>query len=632
MSRLFSGWGDAPVDVGVNPTKRLQHMRDLQSAHNARVAAEKERINYNRSEYARQRDMEPVGDIEDLPGGKAAPMTAGIPAGPAESTAAASSGSFTAAPAQTPVRSTQQAQYTRNNVTPQVTTNQGNNESGVLSRSGNPNAYSTGIQSKGAGYAAASPQPANKNIQTRGAAYAAANPQKQGGQTNTTQQQRYDELRAKNFTATTGGNETPAEAKKTWSAGDPTAYDPKKTATPTGQRTPRGEQYATAKTPYDALIAKAAADAGLDPEVFKRLIGTESSFRPDPPVVIGANGQRHLGIAQISDLHGMSDADRRNPEVALPFAARLFAKYLKESNGDYNEALLRYKGATSERGRAAMQGPVQDILSGTRYLNGQTAAPAATQTAGVPGGAPTAQAPAAQPAAQAPAMTFTPEQVTQVAAATDQELRMTKMRLDEINRRLSYAPTAQEAAQLRQQALDLKFGAYGAQLKNAFVQSMGGNPDALTQLATAAGVQYAQTPQGFVAVRLDPAKGQYVAVSQPMPMHVFARDMYDEASGAAERARAAQHAANAKAQGEIAVKNAENQNAMNKTYLEKNLDLRNKLAENRVGEDEITGVTPFNDGRALIRTKRGVIEYIPEQDMGDGVPVPSRLQYMDVQR
>jgi hypothetical protein len=572
-----------PADAAGNAEYQTKMLANLQTMREN----ERSRIDRQRTEKQRETLMAPVDGPEDLPAGAPAPMSAGIPV-PAAAAATANTGAFTS----TPVPDIQKSQYLRNNVTPAVTPNQSDAESARLARQA-PLVRKFGEPVDIAGKAG--------------------------------QQRRYNELKAKNPTTRSGGNESPAEAKRLLDKPVPASA-----ATP-GARTKRGEQYATAKTPYDAAITKAAAEAGLDPEVFKRLIGTESSFRPDPPVVIGANGQRHLGIAQISDLHGMSDEDRRNPDVALPFAAKLFAKYLKDANGDYNEALLRYKGATSAKGRESMRGPIEDILSGTRYLGGQqpTQTSAAPQ-AQTPGAAPAPQAQA--PAAATPPMQFTPEQVNQLAVATDQELRMINMKLAEVNRQLAVAPTAAQAVQLRTQANDLRFGAYGAQLKNAFVQAISGNQDAVGQLANAAGVQYAQTPQGFVAVRLDPAKGQYVAVTEPAPMHVFVRQMYDEASGAAARAREAQNVANAKASGEIAVERAKNEGAMSKAYLEKNLELRNKLAEQGLNSEQALGITPNADGTALVRMPNGLFLFTPEQDMGDGVPVPSSLQYISPQR
>jgi hypothetical protein len=594
LTPLF-GYADTgiPADARANADYQSKMLANLQTMREN----ERSRIDRQRTEKQRETLMAPVDGPEDLPKGAPAPMSAGMPApAAAPAPAQANTGSFAAS---APVSDARRAQYTNANVTPATTPNQSDAESARLSRAprGKP-----GVLDQ---VAAVTTMPGALAMEPAA------------------QQQRYAELKAKNPSKSSGGNESPAEAKRLLDK-------PVPAATP-GARTKRGEQYATAKTPYDATITKAATDAGLDPEVFKRLIGSESSFRPDPPVVVGANGQRHLGIAQISDLHGMSDADRRNPDIALPFAAKLFAKYLKESDGDYNEALLRYKGATSAKGRESMRGPIEDILSGTRYLGGQqptqTSAAPQTQT---PGAAPAPQAQA--PAAATPPMQFTPEQVNQLAVATDQEMRMINMKLAEVNRQLSVAPTAADAVRLRTQANDLRFGAYGAQLKNAFVQGISGNQDAIGQLANAAGVQYAQTPQGFVAVRLDPAKGQYVAVTEPAPMHVFVRQMYDEASGAAAKAREAQNAAQAKVNADISLERVRNEGAMAKAYLEGNITLRNKLAEARINENDIEGITfsPDGSGRALIRTKRGVIQYNPEQDMGDGVPVPAGLSNLPI--
>jgi hypothetical protein len=175
--------------------------------------------------------------------------------------------------------------------------------------------------------------------------------------------------------------------------------DPYATGTPT-QPTKAAQSYDNKVTPYDALMAQSAAQYGIDPVVFKRLIGTESSFRPDPGVVIGANGQRHIGIAQISDLHGLSDADRRNPAIAIPFAAQLLAKEIQKTGGNVEEALMNYKGATQPKGRAAMSKPIGDILSGLT----PTATPAAAAAPGAAPAAPEPFKPAATPAKTADAV------------------------------------------------------------------------------------------------------------------------------------------------------------------------------------------------------------------------------------
>ena len=128
------------------------------------------------------------------------------------------------------------------------------------------------------------------------------------------------------------------------------------------QPTKQALQYDNKDTPYDALITQSAQRHGLDPTVFKRLIGTESSFRP---AAVSPRGERFgLGIAQIAEVHGLTREQRLDPNTAIPFAAQLLARYLQESGGNYEQAIQRYKGAASERGKAAMAGPIRTILSG----------------------------------------------------------------------------------------------------------------------------------------------------------------------------------------------------------------------------------------------------------------------------
>jgi soluble lytic murein transglycosylase-like protein len=124
----------------------------------------------------------------------------------------------------------------------------------------------------------------------------------------------------------------------------------------------KAQQYDNAKTQYDTLIAQAAQTNGIDPVVFKRLIGTESSFNPS---AVSPRGEKYgLGIAQIASVHGVPREDMLNPQVAIPFAAQLFSKYLAEANGDYQQAIMKYKGASSTQGKQSMTGPAATILAG----------------------------------------------------------------------------------------------------------------------------------------------------------------------------------------------------------------------------------------------------------------------------
>lgn len=153
------------------------------------------------------------------------------------------------------------------------------------------------------------------------------------------------------------------------------------------QPTKAAQQYDTKTTPYDALIAQSAQQYGIDPVVFKRLIGTESSFSP---TAVSPRGEKFgLGIAQIADVHGLTREQRLDPNTAIPFAAQLFSQYLQQSGGNYEQALQRYKGASSAGGKAAMSGPINTILSG--LVPSAQAAPGAPAALGAPvaGAAPT---------------------------------------------------------------------------------------------------------------------------------------------------------------------------------------------------------------------------------------------------
>ena len=172
---------------------------------------------------------------------------------------------------------------------------------------------------------------------------------------------------------------------------------PPKPTEPTApaQPTKRAQSYDNKVTPYDAIIQQSATQYGIDPVVFKRLIGTESSFNP---TAVSPRGEKFgLGIAQIAAVHGLSREQMLDPNTAIPFAAQLFSQMVQQSGGNVEEALMRYKGATSEKGRAAMSKPIKDIVSGITPSATPTAVAAAPGAARAPGAAPAA--PGAAPTA-----------------------------------------------------------------------------------------------------------------------------------------------------------------------------------------------------------------------------------------
>ena len=146
------------------------------------------------------------------------------------------------------------------------------------------------------------------------------------------------------------------------------------TAAPT-QPTKRAQAFDNKTTPYDAIIQQSAAQYGIDPVVFKRLIGTESSFSP---TAVSPRGEKFgLGIAQIAAVHGLSREQMLDPNAAIPFAAKLFSQYIRGADGNVEEALMNYKGASSKKGRAEMSKPIGDILSGLTLSAAPTAPGAA---------------------------------------------------------------------------------------------------------------------------------------------------------------------------------------------------------------------------------------------------------------
>jgi hypothetical protein len=143
-------------------------------------------------------------------------------------------------------------------------------------------------------------------------------------------------------------------------------------------------------------------------------------------------------------------------------------------------------------------------------------------------------------------------------------------------------------------------------------------------------VQYAQTPQGFVAVALG-QDGQYRATTPPMPRERFINTLYSEATGAAQKAREAQAAAQAKATGEIAVQRAKSEGDVLKVRAEAQAALQKLIVENQLQGDDVQGIEfdPLGTRPPMMRTKQGVFLLQPAQEVNGmqteakWVPIPS---------
>ena len=548
----------------------IRHLANLRAL-DRNMLADQRADNYLRAERGLSE-----GAVEDLPAGAGAPVVAGMPTQAPAATFAT-----------TPVPDAQRSQYVARNVTPQVTPNQSDAESKRLASKAPPK---PGVLEQ---IAAVTTMPGALAV---------------GPGQYMSDADRFAELKRLNPSATTGGNESMAEANRLLSKGTPTAA-----AVPPAAPAPAG---------FDALA-----------QAVKMV---ESAGDPNAVSPKGAVGTMQTMPGTLRDPgFGVRPAQNNSPaeleRVGRDYLQAMIAKY----PGNLSHALAAYNWGpgNTDKWIAAGADPAKLPKETRDYipkvmaqLGGQApnmaAAPAQAPTAGMP-----TQATAAAPAV--PEMAFTPEQVTRVAAAAQQDLRIKQMQLAEINRRLQYAPDLQTATSLRNQANEIRFGAFQAQLTNATAQAMSGNEQAMAQLANAARVQYAQTPQGFVAVAMG-QDGQYRATTPPMPRERFINTLYSEATGAAQKAREVQAAAQAKATGEIAVKQQEGVNAIAKVRAEAEAAKQKFILEYGLTQNDVSAIEfdPIR-GTPYMRTKGGVFALQPSQEVNGmqteakWVPIPS---------
>ena len=253
-------------------------------------------------------------------------------------------------------------------------------------------------------------------------------------------------------------------------------------------------------------------------------------------------------------------------------------------------------------------------------------APATTAQAAPAQSAPAQAAPAqvALPAAGQPAtpqqaaVMFSPEYVNGTQQQAGEEIRMARMQLAEINQLLAAAPDNATASTLLAAAQKIRFGAQNSLYKDAAARAARGDENAVAQLAGAAAIQYAQTPQGYVAVAQD-QNGNWVATSQPMARETFINNLYSVATGAAA-ARAAKQAdqdiktnadmrvAQQKFGQDLMMERLKSQNALEKLVVEKRL----------TPVDSKITISSF-DGKAYVTNRDGVFVVEPGKDIGNGI-------------
>lgn len=347
-------------------------------------------------------------------------------------------------------------------------------------------------------------------------------------------------------------------------------------------------------TPYDDTINAAAKQHGIDATVLKRLLGTESSFNPNAVGTMTPQGQAH-GIAQImTDIHGVSPAQARDPAFAIPFAAQLLAQNLRKTGGNYEQALQMYKGAVSAKGKADMAGPIQQILGG-QAAQATPAAPVGT--------------PSAAPQQQASNRQFAPGQFFASVPQVDEQARLAQFQMDQISQLAQNTREPKNLAVLQQKYSELQ-----QQVREAELYKLGARADtdvaALSQLVQLAGINIARTPTGFVEVD---ASGK--ATSAMMTQSELAQKLFQFTSITARQQAAARSAkvfdARLKVGGELAVQQAKNQGQMQNTELEVLGRVQQELVKAGVDARSVKMNFDPATGKAYVTQGSQVFEYMP---------------------
>ena len=451
--------------------------------------------------------------------------------------------------------------------------------------------------------------------------------------------------------------------------------------------TKKALKYDQTKTEYDDLIMQSAQQYGVDPVIFKRLIGSESSFQADPT----ANRKTARGIAQIHVNNikaGMiSLQDSLNPQVAIPFAAQLFSRYLQESGGNYEQALQKYKGAVSMRGKQSMAGVINDILSGTQT----PAAPVAPQPSmgflgaeqiqplpGIPGGygapqnlpgkpgapttptpyaggrdtVPSPSVPSAQAATPAPAApTAAPTQQAQADAssfylANPQSIPMDMQRANQMRDEMARLATMYQRAGMGAQYMEARMKVLELDNNMTYLQGMQGlqefslanDPRRLAAVWS----QYAGVPVG-IQPRSD-GTFNIIVNGKKTKEGISASDISDAARSAFDQTYRQQKAETAKTMGIESFKKqldaqveAVKQNAqMIREATVEAIKGRNKVMEIRLGREDFE-IKPIGDGtaRAWVSNKAGTALGMIDANTGqfvemDGLKIPKPPTYTGV--
>jgi hypothetical protein len=115
-------------------------------------------------------------------------------------------------------------------------------------------------------------------------------------------------------------------------------------------------------TQYDAEINAAAQKHGVDPNLIKSVIKTESNFNPKAVSPVGAGGLMQMMPGTASD---MGVKDRFNPEQNIDGGTKYLAQLSKKYNGDTDKILAAYNwgpGNVDRKGLDKMPAETQNYL------------------------------------------------------------------------------------------------------------------------------------------------------------------------------------------------------------------------------------------------------------------------------
>ena len=116
---------------------------------------------------------------------------------------------------------------------------------------------------------------------------------------------------------------------------------------------------------YSDLINAAGSKYGVDPELIRRVVGTESAYNPNAVSNKGAAGLMQIMPATAKEL-GIAIADRFVPEIAIDAGTRYLKEQLESSGGDVRLALAKYNAGPGAVKRYGGVPPYEETVN---YVN-----------------------------------------------------------------------------------------------------------------------------------------------------------------------------------------------------------------------------------------------------------------------